>query len=131
VDSTTRWRAAVALVLAVWIVVAGAEWVVWSAEEPSHGPHESVASPYGGFAVDTDHSHFEDGSAPAVPDAMAEAMPPRGTVSLLALALIAAVAAVSPFWRQASLSAIRGPPRRLLASEGGRVLLTRLCIARR
>ena len=79
----------------------------------------------------SDHAHIEDGSTPVVPDTFAEAMLPRGTVTLIALALIAVVAIVAPFWRLASLRRIRGPPRRLLASESGRVVLTRLCIARR
>jgi lipoprotein LpqS len=102
-----------------------------SAEDSSHGPHTLTASSYGGFAVASDHAHIEGGSTPIVPDTFAEAMLPRGTVALIALALIAAIATMAPFWRSALLGRIRGPPRRLLASESGRVVLTRLCIARR
>jgi lipoprotein LpqS len=127
----TRWRTAVVLALAVWIVVAGADWAVSSAENSAHGPHALTASLYGGFAVASDHAHIKDGSTPVVPDTFAEAMLPRGTVALIALTLIAVVAIVAPSWRSASLGRMRGPPRILLASESGRVMLTRLCIARR
>jgi len=121
----------VALALAVWIVVSGTEWAASNADEVSHGPHALAASSYGGVAVVSDHPHLGDGSTPVEPDAIAAAVLPRATVALVALALVATVAALALFWRQASPSGIRGPPRRLLASESGRVLLTRLCIARR
>lgn len=127
----TRWRAVIALILAFWVVVVGAEWAVPGAEASHHGPHASAAGPNGGFAVVADHPHFESGSTPLAPDTVAEAALPRATVTLIALALIGAIAAVLPFWRQTSLTAIRGPPRRLVAPDSGRVLLTRLCIARR
>lgn len=127
----TRWRAAVAVILAFWVVVVGAEWALPGTETPHHGPHASAAGPHGGFAVVADHPHFESGSTPLAPETIAEAALPRATVTLIALALIGAIAAVSPFWRQTSLTAIRGPPRRLVAPDSGRVLLTRLCIARR
>lgn len=130
-DSRTRWRKVVALVLAFWIVVAGAEWVISCHEESPHGPHELTASLYGGFAVAADHPHIENHSTHKAPDAFAEAMLPRGATVLIALALMAAIATVAPFWRQGSLGAIRGPPRWQQPSESGRVLLTRLCIARR
>lgn len=126
-----RWRAVVASILAFWVVVVGAEWALPGVETTHHGPHASAAGPHGGFAVVADHPHFESGSTPLAPDTVAEAALPRATVTLIALALIGAIAAVLPFWRQASLSAIRGPPRRLAAPASGRVLLTRLCIARR
>jgi lipoprotein LpqS len=126
----TRWRAAVVLALAVWIVVAGADWTVSSAKDSPHGPHTLTASSYGVFAVAPDHAHIEGVSTPVVPDTFAEAILPRGTVALIALALIAVVATVAPLW-SASLGRIRGPPRRFLSSESGRVVLTRLCIARR
>lgn len=126
-----RWPKVVALILAFWVVVAGAEWVISCREESSHGPHELTASVYGGFAVAADHPHIENHSTHGAPDAFAEAMMPRGATVLIALALFAAVATVAPFWRQGSLGAIRGPPRWPLATESGRVLLTRLCIARR
>ena len=127
----TRLRAVVALALAIWIVVSGAEWAASDAHGVSHGPHALDASPYGGVAVVSDHPHVGHESTLAEPDAIAEAVLPRATVALVALGLVATVAASALFWRQASPSGIRGPPRRLCASESGRVLLTRLCVARR
>lgn len=127
----TRWRPAVALALAFWVAVIGVEWTLPSAQEPPHGPHALVAGPHGEFAVPTDHPHLTNESTPVAPDTFAEAVLPRATITLVALALMAALATIAVFWRQASLPAIRGPPRRLAVPQSGRVILTRLCIARR
>ena len=56
---------------------------------------------------------------------------PRATVALMALGLLAAMVAVAVFYRGAPLALIRGPPRGVGEVLTGRVLLTRLCIARR
>jgi hypothetical protein len=127
----TRWRAAVALALACWLLVSGAESALPGAADPPHGPHALAAALHGEFAAVTDHPHFQDGSTPAAPDTVAEAVLPRAAVTLIALTLIATLVAAAPLWRQAALAAIRGPPRRVTAPQSGRALLTRLCIARR
>lgn len=127
-----RWRPAIALMLALWLAVVGAEWILpGGGESAHHGPHTMVAGLHGDFAVAVDHTHAQNDTGPAVPDTFAEAVLPRATVALIALALIASVVFMAPFWRQATRAADRGPPRSSAAPLSGRVLLTRLCIARR
>lgn len=127
----TRWRPAVALAIALWVAVIGVEWTPPSAQQPAHGPHSQLAGPHGEFAVAVDHPHLSNEFTPVAADNVAEAVLPRATIALVALALIVAVTTVAALWQQASVAAIRGPPRRRAAPECGRVILTRLCIARR
>jgi hypothetical protein len=121
----------IALALVLVALVVDLNWTGGGAAEPSHGSHTLAAGPIGDFAVVVEHPHFENGSTPMAPDTIADAVLPRATVALVALALIAAIAVAFPLWRQASSAVIRGPPRRLTTSLSGRVLLTRMCIARR
>ncbi|WP_163887296.1 hypothetical protein [Mycolicibacterium hippocampi] len=128
-----RRRAVVALLLAFWVVVIGAEWALPGLEpHPPHAPHPIVADSTAHLAPDpVDHSHISSGSTPRAPDTFAEAVLPRGTTALVALGLVAAVAAAATLWQQAALATIRGPPRRVAVNMTGRATLTRLCIARR
>ncbi|WP_082695705.1 hypothetical protein [Mycobacterium sp. IS-1742] len=127
-----RWRTAVALALAVWLVAVGFPWTPPKAEHPHHGAHALAAGPRGDFnsAIVTDHAHFENGSTPVSPDTFAEAIRPRATVPLMALGLLTAMVAVAVFYLGAASAPIRGPPRRVAVPLTGRTLLTRLCIAR-
>lgn len=128
-----RRRAVVALLLAFWVVVIGAEWALPGLEpHPPHAPHPITADSTAHLAPGpVDHSHISSGSTPLAPDTFAEAVLPRGTTGLVALGLVAAAAAAATLWQQAALAAIRGPPRRVAVNTAGRATLTRLCIARR
>lgn len=127
----TRWRPAVALALALWIAVIGVEWTLPMVLTPPHGPHALVAGPQGDFSAPADHPHVSNNSTPLVPDTFTDAMAPRAITTLVALSLVAALSTVALFWRQGLLRIIRGPPRQLAVPQSGRVILTRLCIARR
>lgn len=126
-----RWRPAVALMIALWLVAVGVEWTQPGADDPHHGPHALAAGPHGDPAAMTDHAHFGNGTIPVSPDTYADAVRPRATVALMALGLLAAMVTVAVFYRGAPLALIRGPPRGVGEVLTGRVLLTRLCIARR
>ncbi|BBX26923.1 hypothetical protein MCHIJ_52430 [Mycolicibacterium chitae] len=124
--------AALALALGLLVMVIGVGWASGSAEPSgSHGPHATVAGPYGEFAVAADHPHFENGSLPVVPDIVAEAVLPRAATALVALGLAVAIGLVALLWRPRLWRGVRGPPRGRGAVWSGRQRLTRMCIARR
>jgi hypothetical protein len=128
----TRTRAAIALALALWIVAVATEWALPVNEvAPAHGPHALPSSLIGEHPVVIDHPHIGDAPTPLPPDAIAEAILPRTSTSLVALGLIAALAVAAVRWHQPALAAIRGPPRPRSTLLSGRVMLTRFCIARR
>lgn len=128
----TRTRAVIALALALWIVAVAAEWALPVGDiAPAHGPHALSSALVGEHALVIDHPHIGDAPAPLPPDAFAEVILPRPSTSLVALGLIAALAVVAARWHQPALAAIRGPPRPRSTVLSGRVMLTRLCIARR
>ncbi|MDW5609381.1 MULTISPECIES: hypothetical protein [Mycolicibacterium] len=131
-SSPQRRRAVAAALIAFWTVVVGAEWALPGIESAhAHGPHPLAASAMGAHSVVTDdHPHVSKGESPLAPDTLVEAVLPRGTVSLIALGLTAALAVIPLVWHQAALAAIRGPPRRSSTTLTGRDLLARLCIAR-
>lgn len=119
-------RAVIAVALTFWVVVVGAEWALLGADvTPAHGPHAVSTSP-----VIVEHPHIDNGPAPLAPDTFAMAVLPRVYTALVALGLVAALAAVVSLLRESTLPSIRGPPRALSEILSGRVLLTRLCIAR-
>jgi hypothetical protein len=117
-------RKAVALALAFWVVVIGAEWAL---------PGTDVTEPHAhtGPVVAVNHPHIGDGSTPSAPDTFAEAVLPRTFTALAALGLIAGLATAVLHRGQSILAAIRGPPRAQFVNLSGRAVLTRLCIARR
>lgn len=127
-----RWRAAFAALIAFGIVIVGAEWALPGIElAPLHAPHALIATGVGEeTSIAVDHPHFSKGGAALSPEAITEAVVPRGIVSLVALGLVTAVAVLTALWRQTTLAATRGPPRTPIALSG-RDLLTRMCIARR
>lgn len=128
----TRTRAAIALAVALWLVAVAAEWALPVIEvAPAHGPHALSSALIGEHPVVTEHPHIGDVPTPLPPDAIAEAILPRASTSLVALGLIAALAVAAVCWHQPALAAIRGPPRPRSTFLSGRVMLTRLCIARR
>ena len=130
--SGTRVRAAIALALAFWVVVVATEWALPVTDAtPAHGHHALSSALPTEHAVVIDHPHISDASTPLAPDTFAEAVLPRASTALVALGLIAAVAAVGLLWNHTTLAAVRGPPRPLATVLSGRVMLTRLCIARR
>lgn len=132
-------RSAVALILAFWVVVIGAQWTLPGTDiAPAHGPHalQSAVHPeLPGHAEHThviaEHPHMQDASVPQVPDTLVEAVMPRANTALLALGVLTVVALLAPLWHQTPLAGIRGPPRAFPRVLTGRVILTRLCIARR
>jgi hypothetical protein len=130
--SGTRVRATIVLALAFWVVIVAAEWALPVTDAtPTHGHHALPAAALSEHAVVLDHPHISDASTPLASDTFAEAVLPRASSGLVALGLIAAVAAVVLLWHQTTLAAVRGPPRPLSSVLSGRVMLTRLCIARR
>ncbi|WP_459167236.1 putative copper homeostasis (lipo)protein LpqS [Mycolicibacterium flavescens] len=128
----TRVRAVIALALAFWVVAVATQWTLPVDDvAPPHGPHAVASASVGEHPVVIDHPHIGDAPTPLPPDAFAEAVLPRASTSLIALGLTAALAVVAVWWRQPALAAIRGPPRAQSTVLSGRVILTRLCIARR
>ena len=131
-NSVQRRRAIVAALIAFWTVIVGAEWALPGVDPaPAHGPHTLAASTIGApMSVELDHPHVSQADAECTPDIPAEAILPRGTVSLVTLGL--AIVAVLPLlWCQAAKAPIRGPPRDACALRTGRDVLAHLCIARR
>lgn len=130
-NSPQRRRAVVAALLAIWIVIVAAEWALPGIEaEPAHGPHALASAVGAPVAVQLDHPHISQGGIAPSPESFAEAVLPRGAVTLIALALVSALAVLPALWRYALLTPIRGPPRSPVA-QTGRDVLVRLCIARR
>jgi hypothetical protein len=130
-NSPQRRRAVVAALLAFWIVIVAAEWALPGIEAaPAHGPHPLASAVGAPVTVQLDHPHISQGGIAPSPESFAEAVLPRGTVTLIALALVSALAVLPALWRYAPLTPIRGPPRSPVA-QTGRDVLVRLCIARR
>lgn len=132
-SSQHRRRSIVAVLIAFSILVVGAEWALPGTEPAhAHDAHTLVASAVGAStSIAVDHPHASNGEASHLPDTYAEAVLPRGTITLIGLGLITAIAVMPALWRQAVLAAIRGPPRDSQTTLSGRALLARLCIARR
>ena len=132
-NSGQRRRAIVAALIAFWTVIVGAEWALPGVNAaPTHGPHTLAASAVGApMSVELDHPHVSQADAECTPDIPAEAILPRGTVSLVALGLAIVVAVLPMLWFQAAKAPIRGPPRDACALRTGRDVLAHLCIARR
>lgn len=128
----SRTGAAIALGMALWLVTVAAQWTLPVDEvTTAHGPHGLSSALVGDHPAVIDHQHIGDASPTLPPDALAEAVLPRASTSLVLLGLIAALAVVAVCWHQPALAAIRGPPKSRPSVLSGRVLLTRLCIARR
>ena len=127
-----RRGAVVAAMIAFWMVVVGAQWAPPGANSaPAHGPHTLVASTSGAsVSFELDHPHISQADVDCKPDTLAEAILPRGTVSLIPLGLAIVVAVLPVLWREAAVAPIRGPPRDARPLRTGRDVLARLCIAR-
>jgi len=132
-------RAAIALVLAFWLLATGGLWDQSRGETGSaHGPHALDSGWAAAFGVSADHQHpviehphVRDASNPVVPDSYAATVLRRATTALVALGLFLVALTLAPFWRQLLQVTARGPPRDAALILTGRVILTRLCIARR
>lgn len=123
-----------AAVIALWVAILGAESELLGSEGApvAHGPHALNAySAEASSLVAVEHSHISRGTAPLSADTFAEAVLPRGAVSLLAVALMAVLVGVALLWRHRVLSTPRGPPEGRSHTLSGREVLARLCIARR
>ncbi|MCP9276344.1 putative copper homeostasis (lipo)protein LpqS [Mycolicibacterium arenosum] len=130
-SSSQRRRAVVAVFLAFWTIIVAAEWALPGTEAaPAHGPHPLASAVGAPVAVQLDHPHISQGGSAPSPESFAEAVLPRGTITLIALAMVSALAVLPALWRYAPLAPIRGPPRSPVA-QTGRHVLVRLCIARR
>lgn len=132
-NSVQRRRAFVAAFVAFWTVIVGAEWALPGVESAiAHAPHTVVAGAGGApMTVALDHAHVWQADKDLKPDTFAEAILPRATISLSALGLAVVLAALPVLWLRAALQPLRGPPRTARVMCNGRVLLVRLCIARR
>ncbi|MDA2894350.1 hypothetical protein PDG61_25810 [Mycolicibacterium sp. BiH015] len=132
-NSLQRRRAVVAAFIVFWTVVVGAEWALPGIEPaPAHGPHTVHTSAAGtSTSVELDHSHASKADSNLTTDALAEAILPRGNISLIALGLAVPFAVLPLLWRWAVAAPIRGPPRNACVMGTGRAVLARFCIARR
>jgi hypothetical protein len=97
----------------------------------SHHPHAIAISHDGGSAVLSDHPHMGASSAPAAPEMLTAALPPRVGTALAAVGMITAFVAAAALFTHAVPPAMRGPPRALAALPTGQDVVTRFCIARR
>lgn len=132
--SARRRRAVVAAMIAFWVAVIGAESAQFGTPlaPEVHGPHALIAhAADASVLVAVEHPHVSRGDIPLTPDTFAEAVLPRGTVSLLVLALIVVLVGIPMLWRHRAAAAPRGPPRDRSHTLSGREVLARLCIARR
>jgi lipoprotein LpqS len=87
-----RLLSAVALAVASWVLVIAAECgVTWSDAPTAHAPHAVASAPGAEFAAILEHPHMQDGSVPAVPDILADAVVLRAITVLVALGLLAVV----------------------------------------
>lgn len=132
-------RAAIALTLALLLLATGAHWD-HSADDtaPAHGPHalNSVWAAEVGVVTDhqhpvVEHPHVQDASNQVAHESFSATVLRRAVTGLVALGLFLVALTMAPLWRQLSQSGARGPPRLTASILSGRVLLTRLCIARR
>lgn len=120
--------------IALWIAIIGAASASAGSEvdRVAHGPHALVAHAVdASVLVAVEHPHVSRGEVPLSPDTFADAVLPRGTVSLLVLALVMALSGIPLLWRRRVGAAPRGPPRAASHTLSGRDVLARLCIARR
>jgi lipoprotein LpqS len=116
----------------LWIAVMGGQWGSQGKDDaPPHGPHVLSSTPHTKLVAIIEHPHLQDGSIPASPDTLAEAVLPRPANVLLMLAMCGAVVVLALFWRESLVIASRGPPRPVAGVLTGRDVLTRNCIARR
>lgn len=124
-SSPQRRRAVVAALLAFWIVIVAAEWALpgIEAERRPMDPTPFASAVGAPVAVQLDHPHISQGGIAPSPESFAEAVLPRGTVTLIALALVSALAVLPTLWRYAPLTPIRGPPRSPVAQIGRDVLV--------
>lgn len=128
-SSPQRRRVVVAAFLAFWTIIVAADWTPPGTDAaPAHEPH-TLASALGA-PMSVEHPHVSQGGIAPSPESLAEAVLPRGTPTLIALALVGALAVLPAIWRYAPLMPIRGPPRSP-NTHTGRDVLVRLCIARR
>ncbi|MDO0974367.1 hypothetical protein [Mycolicibacterium frederiksbergense] len=132
--SARRRRAVVAAMVAFWVVIVGAESALVGRQSApdTHGPHALIAhAADASVLVAIEHPHVSRGDTPLSPDTFAEAVLPRGTVSLLVVALLAFLVGVPLLWRHRVVSAPRAPPRASSHTLSGRDVLAQFCIERR
>ena len=99
-SSSQRRRAVVAVFLAFWTIIVAAEWALPGTEAaPAHGPHPLASAVGAPVAVQLDHPHISQGGSAPSPESFAEAVLPRGTITLIALALVSALAVLPALWR--------------------------------
>lgn len=134
VNSSWRRRAVVAAAIAFLIAIVGAESALVGVQSApdQHGPHALIA--HGADAamlIAVEHPHVSRGGTPPAPDAVAEAVLPRATMTVLMLALVAFLLSVPALWRHRVTATPRGPPRPRSHTLSGRDVLAQSCIARR
>lgn len=118
-------------VVASLFVVLGHSAMMHSESHELHQPHALLSSVGGESAVNTDHAHLVDGSLTECHDLFATAVLPRPANTLIGLAVVAAMVAVTAGLPDLVVSAGRGPPGLIGPALTGRDLLTRFCLLRR
>jgi lipoprotein LpqS len=127
-----RRHAVIALLVVLVVLAAGTGWKLTEHNaQAHHGPHALSSSIFNDFAAIVEHPHAQDGSAPVVPDAFAEAALPRSVTLLVALGLVTVIGAAVSSWATGASVVIRGPPKWGGYILAGQQLLIRLCTARR
>ena len=123
------WRSALVVGAAAWIlfaVVIGCG-LLWSEHQTAAAPRTLLTSLVSEFAINVDHPHIGDGSAPCLHEALTAVMSPRSATALVALGVLVAVAAIVAWPADLAVRAARASP----AALSDRDLLTRFCLARR
>lgn len=110
--SVRRRRAVVAAMIVVWVVIVGADsTLVGRQSAPDmHGPHALIAHTADApVLVAIEHPHVSRSDTPLTPDTFAEAVLPRGAVSLLVVAFMAFLVGGSLLWRHRGGIGLAGP----------------------
>ncbi|ASW98447.1 hypothetical protein CKJ67_26505 (plasmid) [Mycobacterium intracellulare] len=123
-----------ALWMAGWLLVIGAHNVVGGSQSAVSQPaaHALVSSLDGGFAVNADYPHLDNGSSTPHPEQFMTAVLPQSAAAAAALGVVVvAAAAVAGWLTLRGVPAGRGPPAGSAAVVTGQDRLTRFCLSRR
>ncbi|GLV09174.1 hypothetical protein AWC17_19515 [Mycobacterium nebraskense] len=133
--SGPRLRCVVAVCLAVWGVLIGADSVIMNSQALAVHPAPAVSSASGGGqpALSVDHPHLGKGSPSEHPEQFTTAVLPRSGAAVAMLIVLGVVAAVAVAGGLGLLGvpAGRGPPGAPAFALTGQEVLTRFCLSRR
>ncbi len=97
----------------------------------AHADHHVSAAGVADHLSAVDHDHIGAAATQSVPDAFADALPPRMRIALPAVGLIFAVGLLWLLSPQHTALVGRDPPRAPAIASSGRDVLARVCISRR